>query len=461
MAPTLDVFQQIFVLSTLANQASKHEATPLRLLPTSVDPLEQQLQTAIGVTFQAPVMQAEIGTEWALAWGPAVFRPADALVSDNAAFVAYHPALTFQDGSTFPTYVVGIAATNAISLYDWLGEDAWVCKVADFSDLVEVLKLPAASAAAAFTTPQVSWGTALGLCNVMNLTSVGGQTLLDYLRALNAGLAGGPKTRIVFTGHSLAGALSPTVALYLHDKGYLANFERALVYPTAGPTPGNAGFAAKFRLAFPHWSQEGAAPWQRWNTQIVNKYDVVPHAWSLKTLLEIPGIYGNKLSANPAPWEVYALTATALADAWQGEQAYGYWPITTLASFDPVTIPPVPTTLEQFLTNLAQSHTTAYNDVILGSAAAGVPVPLVLGVFDLSSDKLFADVEQQLHQKFGDQAATASGALEAWCRKTLGGNSTAVYAALADLDVVIGKSSDDLSAAAEAAEAWAKRVMSV
>lgn len=460
MAPTLDVFQQIFVLSTLANQASKHEATPLRLLPTSVDPLQQQLQTAIGVTLQAPVMQAEIGDEWALAWGPAVFRPADALVADNAAFVAYNPALAYQDGSIFPTYVVGIAATNAISLYDWLGEDAWVSKVADFSDLVETLKLPADGAAASFTTPQVSWGTALGLCNVMNLISVGGQTLLDYLRALDAGLAGGPETRIIFTGHSLAGALSPTVALYLHERGYLSNFERALVYPTAGPTPGNAGFADKFRLAFPAWSMDGAQPWQRWNTQIVNQYDVVPHAWSLKTLLEIPGIYGNKPSGVPVPWEVYALTAAALDDAWHGEKAYGYWPVTRWASFQPTTIPPVPKTLADFLANLAQSHTTAYNEVILGSAAAGVPVPLVLGVFDLSLEKCFDDVEQKLHALFGNQESTAASRLEDWCRRTLGGDSAAAYAGLADLDVVVAKAGDDLAAAAGAAEAWTTRLMS-
>lgn len=77
------------------------------------------------------------------------------------------------------------------------------------------------------------------------------------------------------TGHSLGGAMATTLALYL-DKRPWPNPPAAIqVYTFAGPTAGDAEFAARFNTVFPRL---GKNP-KRGFAGVWNQYDVVPNAW--------------------------------------------------------------------------------------------------------------------------------------------------------------------------------------
>ncbi|NEO43521.1 MAG: lipase family protein [Moorea sp. SIO4A3] len=84
-------------------------------------------------------------------------------------------------------------------------------------------------------------------------------------------------------GHSLGGALSPTLALAALDQKseWSGGKEFTIsVYPSAGPTPGNEDFATYYD------SRLGEN-----TTRIWNNIDIVPHAWNEEMLSEIPSLY--------------------------------------------------------------------------------------------------------------------------------------------------------------------------
>jgi hypothetical protein len=122
-----------------------------------------------------------------------------------------------------------------------------------------------------------------------------GQTLLSYLQAR----ADASTSTLIFTGHSLGGALSPTLALALKEQGLnLKDWKAVYVYPTAGPTAGNATFATYFSQTFPQ-SATGSQPWQVWNADLANSLDIVPRAWNAQTLATIPNLYAPKVTTLP------------------------------------------------------------------------------------------------------------------------------------------------------------------
>ena len=101
---------------------------------------------------------------------------------------------------------------------------------------------------------------------------------------------------LVFAGHSLAGALAPTLALYLYPKPQSAGWKQVLTLSAAGASPGNTPFEALFNAAgaYPPVASGVSAPYGNWNTDYTNYHDVVPHAWhEFRAVVSGPGTEGN------------------------------------------------------------------------------------------------------------------------------------------------------------------------
>jgi len=102
-----------------------------------------------------------------------------------------------------------------------------------------------------------------------------GRTLLQFLNGVV-----GTSTRVAVTGHSKGGALAIAVALWLAETWpqHQAGIE---CFSFAGPTAGNAAFAARCN----------ANPVLRTH-RIVNPLDVVPQAWVPEDLKRLAAVYG-------------------------------------------------------------------------------------------------------------------------------------------------------------------------
>jgi hypothetical protein len=130
---------------------------------------------------------------------------------------------------------------------------------------------------------RISLGTFNGLSVLQTLTpgpGLPGAGML--LRNFLATQVAAPVT-INIAGHSLGGALSPTLSLWLSDtqaKWDPAGNATLAVLPSAGPTAGNAEFAQYSD------TQIGAQV-----TRLYNPLDIVPKAWTTSDLQKIPNLY--------------------------------------------------------------------------------------------------------------------------------------------------------------------------
>lgn len=256
-------FQQTFALSMFSSGVDGISGTPLEL--------EEKLTQSINDNFSK--YTDLIGT-WKIAWGPVVFQSIIPLgedhYADNIMYVAVNDA---------NTYTVAIAGTNSKSIYDWIWEDANV------KETVSWEYSPSISGVL------ISKGTSLGVSHLLDMKTTQGQTLVDFLKQI----PNKSEATIIFTGHSLGGALSPTLALALMSPNNQfglnkSDWSNVYVYPTAGPTPGNSNFADFFSNVFPI-TPIGLEVWEAWNGLVWNNLDIVPHGWNLDTLPEISTLY--------------------------------------------------------------------------------------------------------------------------------------------------------------------------
>jgi hypothetical protein len=216
-----------------------------------------------------------------LVWGPAVSKFVLAEYDDNMMFVVrdlVHP----------DRLVVAIRGTNPPALLDWLAEDFWV----DETVAWERRSIPGAgNPIGRESDPRISNGTHVGLEALRYLKP---HYDPDYDSAGNPVrvrdfLAGEVKkgTRMVtVVGHSLAGALAPTFALWLHDTRTEWDPQVQVqleVVALAGATPGNADFSAYYNARL------GEA-----TKRLHNPFDIVPLAWNEATLATIPGLYAPR-----------------------------------------------------------------------------------------------------------------------------------------------------------------------
>lgn len=272
--------------------------------------------------------------DWQIVWGPAIYTFPDAELQDNMMFVA-------QQISEPANYVVGVRGTNAKAILDWLEEDlkVWV-KV----PWVVPAGVPVQG------TPKISKATQDGLEVLLEkLIPDGvpgdGQTITEFLTAV----AAKDKVNLLFTGHSLGGALAPTLALSFKQLQNLAggwdphgNANISTV-PFAGPTAGDADFATYFN------SQLGDAC-----DRIYNTLDVVPHAWQESTLEEIPDLYKPTLEMNFAERAVLAIIEATVKD------------YTQINTGHPITWTIQTTDKPSFLAQAATQHDDSYPVMFLG-----------------------------------------------------------------------------------------------
>lgn len=377
--PSLDAYQQIFGMACIVGRAAGYTGTQdnlqlqlqydLSFYLNNVPPVACMKQTAPSTA--DPSVTTVLGS-WSLVWGPAVLEEkVDGLptgVADNALFVAQCNAVQFPGGPEMPVYAVAISGTNPDSVFDWKDEDFAVSKVVNWNTYNPSDFTPSPYDG---SEPFISDGTAVGVSNLLGLISpdtaaAPGTSLEQFL----SGAKTDPGTALIFCGHSLAGALSPTLALYLQTQNKLGAFELTLVYPTAGPTPGEINFANLFNNTFPAlpsgWEPQ-TLPYQSWNTMHWNKLDVVPHAWQKEYLQMIAAIYGHSLSKSTA-FNLSALQAIAIYDASKSGATYTrirnsslpgtiqYWNGSTA-----VNVPPQ--SMDDYVNQLALQHINLYSGI--------------------------------------------------------------------------------------------------
>lgn len=216
-------------------------------LKGSDEEVENKLDECVTAALQT---QEGVGN-WSLAWGPAVYHFSLGRLDDNMMYVV-------RDTATPSRLAVVVRGTNPSAILDWVVED------------LEVVRQVPWSWGGAPADAKVSRGTSEGLKVLQTMTAEGGPapktTLLQFLEQEAGRQPSG--LDLFVTGHSLGGALSPALALWLSES--LGDKVRISVYPLAGPTPGNAAFAA-----FYDGSAVGATTNRMWNP-----YDIVPLAWN-------------------------------------------------------------------------------------------------------------------------------------------------------------------------------------
>jgi hypothetical protein len=335
--------QTVFVLSMFSNLAITQKGT--------VDELEEYLARRIDVHLQASA--PDIGV-WTRVWGPAVFQAPLSNVTDNVMYVA-------RSSTTPPQYVVALAGTNYNSAFDVLIEDLFVSKQVAWG-----YGNPPDGAA-------ISAGTFTGLTMLQFLipgpTLPGAtQTLTEFL-----GTVVTQQAQIITAGHSLGGALSPALALWLlNTQAEWDPQGRATLFcqPSAGPTPGNAPFAQYYDQLL------GSRTNRLWNG-----IDIVPHAWEESDLGALPTLYNPAI---PPDAIVDALVGVAEGMAEDGaytqlNEATKPLPGTINASL----IDPSRLGIENYLIQAGYQHIDEYftllqvsiNAEVLAAVQAGMGIP--------------------------------------------------------------------------------------
>ncbi|WP_174184456.1 lipase family protein [Nocardia barduliensis] len=258
--PTLQdkITYQLCEYANLVNSISKEDSD---LEGTLSQKIQQCLDT-----------NQEVIGGWEIVWGPGVALFDTDLYAVNALYMVR----SIEDRSR---YVIAMAGSSDALVFDWLIEDSFILQTPWF-----------ANNAALHTI-----GTAIGVKTLINLEPSGprpgaGHTLPEFLSTL-----GDKAIDLTVTGHSLGGALSPTLALFLRDTQWLwDNSEKARisVLSTAGPSFCNQEFVT--------YATQRLQRVQRY----ANDLDIVPHMWNPSDIDGAKALYSQYNRPAPDGMEV-------------------------------------------------------------------------------------------------------------------------------------------------------------
>jgi hypothetical protein len=289
MATTFDDMQVMITLATFA-YVDMNPATP----PTSVADYETAFVEAItSDTFLGDLSLATQG-QWAVPWvGISESRSNLVYIAYNATSDSYAVCLR---GSVFSSSSPDVGPLNV-----WEDLAVWRTRQLDVGQGNVVSVSDGANTAFQETTNATCTTPLAG-------AGLGGTTLVEALKML---IGDGTPT-VYVTGHSLGGATTTTIALYLYFGFPQLVFQ---VYNFAGPTAGIQDCAALYDQTFPGRAAGSNSSWR-----IYNVWDLVPNAWA--TLLGT-----EKWYPSPGPerswWEYLAiLGATYLPEALPEGSAY-------------------------------------------------------------------------------------------------------------------------------------------
>ncbi|MEU1546193.1 hypothetical protein [Nocardia sp. NPDC005745] len=249
---------QLCEYANLVNSISKEDSD---LEGTLSQKIQQYLDT-----------NREVIGGWEIVWGPGVALFDTDLYAVNALYMVR----STEDRSR---YVIAMAGSTDALVFDWLVEDSFILQTPWF-----------ANNAALHTI-----GTAIGVKTLINIRPSGhrpgaGHTLPEFLSAL-----GDKAIDLTVTGHSLGGALSLTLALFLRDTQWLwDNSEKAKisVLSTAGPSFCNQEFV--------DYTTRRLQRVQRY----ANDLDLVPHMWNPADIDGAKALYSKNNRPAPGGMEV-------------------------------------------------------------------------------------------------------------------------------------------------------------
>lgn len=299
---------------------------------------------------------------WEIVWGPGV------RVMESAIAALQNRNSEDKQRQVFPAdvmfvarkgsaYFVSVAATNYLSVFD-IEEDfkIWTLRPWPYSSSRQ-------------QSGKISHGFHESLKILQTLRPARGLpgeglTLGEFL-AQEVKPAGGD-LRIITGGHSQGGATSPLVALWLldtqadWDPRRKASFS---CYRSAGPTPGDAEFAAYYDARVPE------------TVSLVNRHDFVTRMFVESEMATIPRMYEPLIDPTP---EIRSLVGSMMVLAARGNyKQIAQDPDTQLVDLSAdvnmgIYEGGTPTPCEMFTKQMGYQHAQAYFDLL--SVEADVPV---------------------------------------------------------------------------------------
>lgn len=261
-----DIYQQAYQLSLLSNCAGGQRDTATNL--------EQYL------TNKVDQFIGQVNGSWQISYGPIVYKSSEDNYQgkvqgpENACFAATSSA----NGNVCVLAFAGTASTSHAAIEG----DQDVGVMVNFDDWVKgwseetlLVPEPANVSGPDDDACYIAHGTAIAVCNILgadgHTSPPRDKTVYKYLISLPDDYT------IIFTGHSLGGAIAPTAALGLVQAGLLGK-KTVYVMPSAGASPGVQTFATRYNQIFPISQDQG--DFRCFNANYFNTYDVVPQAWS-------------------------------------------------------------------------------------------------------------------------------------------------------------------------------------